>query len=432
MRRTHAMVLVLLVSMASLSARVAYAQPHSGTEALTVEALVQRALVENGELQAVRAEIDAAHGRLRQAGLRPNPMLDLSVQQSVTGPDNNLVIGVTVPLDLGGRKAGRVGVAEQALLHKQVQVANQERRVRADVRLKAGEILAAARNLHVTADLVAVNRHALDLLRTRVRQGAVPALDERLLLVEVHRLEASRTLLESQVEVLTLQAKTLAGLDPEVSLALTGDLRPVPVPFARDAGVAKALAARPDLHVARAEVAMADAGMRKERAEGRWDASVNVGYMRQDFGYDLRGLTERGDTQPIHDIFHYVGGGVTITLPLRNQNQGNIAAALAEIAAAKRRHAFLTLALRQEVLAAFTQHEAAVRALDIYTHGVREVARENVAVVRRAYELGRLSLLDLIAEQRRYLEVETGYTEALKQVYNAAVDVEHAVGALDR
>ena len=50
-----------------------------------------RALAENAELQAARAEIDAAQGRLRQAGLRPNPMLDLGVQQSVTGPDNNLI-----------------------------------------------------------------------------------------------------------------------------------------------------------------------------------------------------------------------------------------------------------------------------------------------------------------------------------------------------
>ena len=105
---------------------------------------------------------------------------------------------------------------------------------------------------------------------------------------------------------------------------------------------------------------------------------------------------------------------------------------VAETTAAERRLAFLTLVLRQEVAAAFTQYEAAHACPGIYTHGVREVARENLAVVRKAYELGRTSLLDLIAEQRRYIEVETGYTEALKQVYNAAVDIERAVGALDR
>ena len=52
--------------------------------------------------------------------------------------------------------------------------------------------------------------------------------------------------------------------------------------------------------------------------------------MRQNFGYDLRGVTERGELRPIKDIFHYVGGGVTFMFPVRNRNQGNIAAALAE------------------------------------------------------------------------------------------------------
>jgi cobalt-zinc-cadmium efflux system outer membrane protein len=119
-------------------------------------------------------------------------------------------------------------------------------------------------------------------------------------------------------------------------------------------------------------------------------------------------------------------------LPLRNQNQGNIAAALAEATVAERRREFVTLVIRQEVMAAFIQYEAAHRALEIYTQGVREVARQNVEVVRKAYELGRNSLLDLIAEQRRYIEIETGYTETLRQTYNAMVDVERAVGALDR
>ena len=41
------------------------------------------------------------------------------------------------------------------------------------------------------------------------------------------------------------------------------------------------------------------------------------------------------------------------------------------------------------------------------------------------------SLLDLIAEQRRYIDVETGYTDTLKQVYDTVVDMERAVGTLE-
>jgi cobalt-zinc-cadmium efflux system outer membrane protein len=338
---------------------------------------------------------------------------------------------VIVPLDLNGRKAGRVGVAAGELEMKRAQVAERARRLRAEVRMKAGKLLAAQRNLRFTEELLQVNRDALGLLRTRVSRGAAPPLEENLLRVEVNRLEASRRLLASQVEVHALQVKALVGMGPEAPLTLRGDLRPAPVRLDLSEGLTQALAVRADLLVARADVAMAEAAIRKEQAEGRWDASVNVGYMRQDFGYDLRGLTANGGTQPIQDVFHYVGVGVSITLPVRNQNQGNIAAALASTLAAQRRMAFVTLMIRQEVTAAFTQSEAAQRALEIYTQGVREVARQNLEVVRQTYALGRIALLDLIAEQRRYIDIETGYTESLKQAYNAVVDIERAVGTLE-
>jgi cobalt-zinc-cadmium efflux system outer membrane protein len=195
--------------------------------------------------------------------------------------------------------------------------------------------------------------------------------------------------------------------------------------------VARALTDNPELQATQAEVTIAEAMIQKEHAEGRWDASVNLGYMRQRFGYMLNGLTETGEPRPIDDVFHYVGAGVSITLPVRNQNQGNIAAALASTAAAQRRLAFVTLTIRQEVTAAFTRHDATQRALEIYTQGVREVARQNLEVVRQTYTLGRATLLDVIAEQRRYIDIETGYTDALKQVYDAVVDIERTVGTLE-
>jgi cobalt-zinc-cadmium efflux system outer membrane protein len=292
--------------------------------------------------------------------------------------------------------------------------------------------LAAQRNLQFTEELLRVNRDALDLLRARVERGAAPPLEESLLRVEVNRLEASRQVLAGQVQVLTLQLKALVGLVPDAALALRGELRAAPPPFDLDAGLTRALATRADGLVAQAEVAMAGAMILKEQAEGRWDASVNVGYMRQRFGFMLNGLTERGETRPIDDVFHYVGGGVTITLPVRNRNQGNIAAAVAEANVAAHRRAGIELAIRQEVTAAFTQYEATHRALEIYTQGVRAVARQNLEVVRKTYELGRTALLDLIAEQRRYIDIETGYTEALKQAYDAVVEIERTVGTMER
>lgn len=425
-------VLLGLLTSLPVASRVVWAQPARGTGEYTVDDLVARALTDHPEVQATRAEVDAAQGRVLQAGLRPNPTLELGVQQAVAGPDHNLMASVTVPLDLGGRRAGRIGVAAGEVEMRRAQAADRVRRLRAEVRLKAGELLAAQRNLRFTAELLQVNRDALHLLQRRIGQGAAAPLEGYLLRVEVSRLDASRHLLAGQVDVLALQLKTLVGLGPEAPLVLREELRPMPVSVTLQEGLHQALAGRSDLLIARAEVAMAEATVVKEQAEGRWDASVNVGYVRQDVGYDLRGLTASGETRPITSVLHYVGAGVAVMLPVRNQNQGHIAAAMAAATAAQRRLAAVVLTIHQEVTAAFAQYEATHRALTIYAQEVRETARQNLAVVRQTYELGRATLLDVIAEQRRYIDIETGYTAILKQAYDAVVDIERAVGTLPR
>jgi cobalt-zinc-cadmium efflux system outer membrane protein len=430
MRLPRKDLIVLLFGMLLFDVAMSEAQPGLEGE-LTVDGVVARAIADNPDLRGARAEAEAAVGRLRQAGLRPNPMLELGGQKAL-GPDNNVSAGVTLPLDLNGRKDGRVGVAERELEMKRAQVVDRERRLRADVRMKASEVLAARRNLEVAEGLLTVNRDALRLVQERVGAGAAPSLEESLMLVEVNRLDASRQLVASRVEVTSLQLKALAGMSADAPLSLRGELRRLAPDADRTEGLRRALAQRPDLDVVRAEVARARAMIRKEEAEGRWDASVNVGYQRQDFGYDLRGLTASGGTRPIQDVFHYFGGGVSITLPVRNRNQGNIAAARAEADAADRRQEFLLLTVRQEVNSAFTQYDAARRSLEIFERGVRDVARRNLDVVRQTYELGRGSVLDVIAEQRRYIDIENGYTEALKQVYDASVDIERVIGTADR
>jgi cobalt-zinc-cadmium efflux system outer membrane protein len=415
------------VAVAVASAGAAHAQGQASGGALTVDELVAHALRENPELAAARADVDAARGRLEQAGLRPNPMLDLGGQKAL-GPDSNVMVGLTLPLDLNGRKEGRVGVAGRELEMKQAQLADRERRLTADVRMKAADLLGARRDLEVTDDLLRVNRDGLALVGERARRGAIPPLEESLLLVEVNRLEASRRLLESRIEVFGMQLKALAALPADAPLSLVGELGPSPLALDRTGAMTQALDRRADMLAARADAAMARARVLKEEAEGRWDASVSLNYQRQDFGYNLSGLTDRGGTRPIQDVFHYFGAGLTITLPVRNRNQGNVAAARAESVAAGRRVELAGLVIRQEVESAFTQHAATQRSLEIYARGVREVARRNLDVVRRTYGLGQASLLDVIAEQRRYIEIEIGYTEALKQVYTAAVEIERAIG----
>lgn len=421
----HAAVLVNAALMVMLVGRSALAETPG--VAVTVDELIARALAGHPDLEATRLEVDAASARVRQARLRPNPMLDVAGQKAL-GPDNNLTVGVTLPLDLNGRKEGRVGVAEREADVRRAQLAERERRLRADIRMKAAEVLAARRNLATTRGLLAANRRAVDLIGARVRQGAAPALDESLQAVETNRLETSETTLQARLDVLLFQLKALAGLPPESSLDLIGGLAAADgLPEQGDA-MRRAAQDRTDLVLARGEAGVAAARIGKEEAEGRWDASVSVGYQRQQMGFGVMGITKTGGLREVEDTFHYFGGGFTVTLPVRNRNQGNIAAARAEAAAAERRRELLELTVRQEIAAAYAQHAGARRGVDLYERGVLQVARRNFETIRQAYQLGRGSLLDVIAEQRRYIEVEAGYTDALKQLYDAGAEVERATG----
>src|SRR5438128_3154662 len=161
--RRLSMVVILAVVMRQLVPVPAQAQLAAPASELTIEELVARALADNPDLRATRAEVDAAGGRLRQAGLRPNPELDLGGQKALS-PDNNLTVAVRLPLDLNDRKGGRIAVAEKDVELKRTQVADRERRLRADVRMKAGELLAARRNLEVADELLDVNRRALGVV----------------------------------------------------------------------------------------------------------------------------------------------------------------------------------------------------------------------------------------------------------------------------
>jgi cobalt-zinc-cadmium efflux system outer membrane protein len=86
------------------------------------------------------------------------------------------------------------------------------------------------------------------------------------------------------------------------------------------------------------------------------------------------------------------------------------------------------LNLRHEVAQNLIRFKGAQDRVAAYRSGVRNQANHNLDVVRQTYRYGRTTLLDVIAEQRRYIDIETGYTDILLDAYTARIAVEQAVG----
>jgi cobalt-zinc-cadmium efflux system outer membrane protein len=406
----------------------AYARLIDPANGMTEDDLVRYALEHNGELQAARKMIAEARGRLRQAGLKPNPMLDLSGTQAVTSPDNNQMIGIELPLELGGRRKARVTVAEREVEMREAEVRDFERRLAGEVRLKYADAIAAARNLRFTENLLDLMRNSHQLIKARVDLGKSAPLEQNLVWVELNKADATRIGFESKAEVAMLELKKVAGMPPEESLQLRGEFEPEQQPPPQNEALRRAIESRPDLEALRAAESLATAQVEQARVEGRVDASVFANYQRMNFGYDIRGFNGAGALVPVTSIFHYATVGVRLTLPTRNKNQGLIEAATAAEEAARKRREFAELVVRNELAAAYTRWDRAREALAVYRDRVRDAAMRNVDVLRQAYALGQKTVLDYLAEQRLFIEVETGFTDLLKERLDALIEIERVAG----
>jgi outer membrane protein, heavy metal efflux system len=430
--RLWLLMMVALVSTLSLSAQEVQPRPASDfldlQQGVTEAELVTRALASNPTLAAQRQQIEMAKGDVTQARLRKNPSLILGGLKEVNGGDNSFNVGGMLPLELYGRRARRTEVAQSKEDATQQSVADQERLLTGQVRARFGEALASIRNLMFVEQLLQVNRDFLKLMEDRVREGATPTLDADETRVEVNRIETLRIDYQAKAEVALLALKETVGIDPEESIRLKGELELAPHYYDQKQLLQLAIGHRPDLAFRRANEALASAELRLDQATAKPDASVFGGYQRPDSGFSQQGFDAAGNLTPIRQTFNYATFGLNIDLPLFNRNQGAAIADKAAIQAAHSQVAAVDLNLRHEVSQSLIRFNGAEARVAVYRSGVRDQANHNLDVVRQTYRYGRTTLLDVIAEQRRYIDIETGYTDILLDAYAARIALEQAVG----
>jgi cobalt-zinc-cadmium efflux system outer membrane protein len=431
-RRLRLLPIMALAGSLSLHAQEFKPRPASdfldAQQGITEGELVTRALASNPTLVAQRQQIEMAKGDVTQAHLRKNPSLTLGGLKEVNGGDNSINIGGSLPLELYGRRARRTEVAESKEDATQESVADRERLLTGDVRTRFGDALASIRNLMFAEQLLQVNRDFLKPMDDRVREGATPSLDADETRVEVNRIESLRIDYQAKAEVALLALKEAVGIDPEQPIRLKGALELASYDYDQKQLLQLAMGHRPDLAVQRANEVLANAQLRLDRAEGRPDASVFGGYERPDSGFSQEAFDAAGNLSPIRQTFNHVTFGLNINLPLFNRNQGAAEADTAAIQAAHSQVAAVDLNLRHDVAQNLIRFNGAEARVAVYRSGVRDQATHNLDIVRQTYSYGRTTLLDVIAEQRRYIDIETGYTDVLLDAYAAHIALEEAVG----
>lgn len=399
----------------------------------SVEELIAQALAHNPELLAARERIAEAAGLLRQAGLKANPGIEFSVSNGdalASAGERGYEIGYSHPIELGGKRARRVDAARLAADLARAGIADHERLLRASVRVRYAEALAAMRNLGNAQRVLDLTRQSFELAQARTREGEGSPLEQGLLQVEMNRIDSDRTLFQSHVERAVLELRLLTGMDQGGTLTVNERLAPPAAAVEANPAAEIALNRRPDITAARIQEALAEAEILVARSEAAPGLLATGRYAQTQSRFDQYGLAASGGPAvPLRDRDNVLTAGISIALPLRNRNQGNIEAAVARSRAARLRREALERSARQEILAAINRYDAARRALELFDRGVLGQSQENLRIVRGAYELGELRLLDVINEQRRVLETQRAYTDLLRDANVALAELERAIGA---
>ena len=314
-------------------------------------------------------------------------------------------------------------MAQLELAQARAEVLARERQYAAGLRAVYARAIAAGRQLDALERLMTVNDELLRVTEARLKEGDVAPLDLNLLRVETDRLRVQTVRAKADLESEIIALRTLAGLEQSEPLRLA----PLPeTPPRFDLSLAEvtdlALRGRSDVQAARLGEELGQARVNLARSEATPDVGLSAKYAR------TREVFEDAPGGAFSKKDQTLTFGVSVGLPVFNKNQGNIAAAASEQVAAQRQREFLEAIVKRDVALAYRRYKAAAEAYALYVTAILPRAEENLKSVRAAYGLGEFSVFEVVNEQRRLLENQTGANEALRDYYAALAELESALG----
>jgi outer membrane protein, heavy metal efflux system len=409
------------------------AKPQGKTQT-TLEDLVRTSLEKNRDVLALRQRVAQARGLARQAGVRPAPSVEA---EGVSGSpfrspgDQEFSAGFVQPVETFGKRKNRVRVADIAIELAQTELDDRSTKIAYEIEMGYLSVLYEREHIAVLERVSDSLRESHRLTDARVREGDAAPLEAQLLAVEQSRADAQRSEAAGRLAYAELDLRRLCGLAASDSLPAIGPATGGRSALSLEQLIARALEKRPDVRTARLVEQQGGAQTALAKSEAHPDVTVSARYryLRESFG-DKFGLTSSGAPTPIRDQFNSLSIGVSLPLVSQRRNQGAIEAAASGAASARLRREHLESTIPLEVRSAYERWSAAQRTRDLLRDGVVGQSNKNLAVVREAYQLGQLRMMDVLNEQRRLTDSELAYLDARVEVARALADLERATGGL--
>lgn len=410
--------LVFLICSALLGGSYHGANAAGMTRLQAIDIAVQN----NKDLQAARYTVEQARARLLQAGLPPNPRLDVATRDDLIFRNQGeyaASIGISQKFSVVGRIAHQKDVARVDVGLALAEIRQAELELAGDVTSRFYRILALNRQIEVRERLIDVDQKLALVTRNRFKAAEVSELDVNTAQLELQRLTQERALLLSQRTTQLARLNQLLGRPATQALALDDTLPASDSLPSVAEQQRQALASRPDLRIALLSADRARANQALAHAQ-RWeDWTVGVG---------LEQGRQVIDGGPPQGTSRALGLSLSIPLPLRNKNQGNIAEAAATEAQAYARVDALKLSIGNEVASAYAETERLQQALSEYQRNMLALSARNVRLAQQGYDHGLIPVGDVVRIQRQQGELNIAYLNTLDQYLQALARLHIATG----
>jgi outer membrane protein TolC len=360
------------------------------------EMLTLAALYLHPSLDVARAEWHLAEAGVQTAGGRPNPVLSVAT--------------LDLPIETAGKRGHRIAQARQLSKAARLNLASVAWQVRSNLHSSLLDYSAARQRAGLLQKQVQVQQQIIGLLEQRLQAGAIARNEltpQRIALVkaETDLADATRQAAEARVriaEALGVGVQAIEGV--EFTLPLGTDTTPE---LTSTEARQQALLGRSDILVALAEYAAAESALQLEIAKQYPDIHLSPSYQ-----------FDQGE--------HKWSLGISVELPVLNQNQGPIAEAEAKREGAAARFVALQARIISEIDSALAAH-ATAREQMAQQGRLTQLAREQSTVAEAMFQAGAADKLDLASAQLEASVSDLASLDAEIKARQAVVQIEDAI-----
>jgi outer membrane protein TolC len=389
---------------------------------MSLDEAVNWALQNNPELATFRAQRGVAAAGVVIARTYPfNPVL--TVQPAyVTGPKGNgggesitspVDAQVNINLAIEVRHQGRYRREEAAatLSRTDWEIAFQETAATVRIARAYSGALYRGDKLRLLDATAALNRQTSEQVRRLVEQGRLRGADWILARTEIDDTLSQVHIARIALSLAQAELTRSVGMT-DMNLAVRGKLEVPPIRADREALTAIALERRPDLQARHAAVQEAQARLRLMIADRFGNPAIGPYYQ-----FD-------------QSSNHFVGGQVSLPIPVLNSKRGEIQQKEAELVQFSLAVRQAETAVRQDVAAACLRFDSARAGVEAYNNEILPHLRESLAGIEKLFAQGEpgVDVLRLIDMRRKSLRADDGYLDALWELAQAHADLAAAAG----